>query len=255
MSEENNNMVVSVQNETHLPRKEFLSGSALKLIAVITMLIDHIGCFLISEIPSANETFLHLPFIDLSWYLVMRLIGRIAFPIYGFLLTEGLEHTHNKKKYTLNLLLFAFISAIPWNLLHSGKLYYHQQNIFFTLFLGLLSMMVYEKYKDSFEKKAILLVLLFGLPILFPIDYGTEGVIFLYLLYRLKKKPILQATLPCFLIGYPFACMLAFIPINLYNHQRGFIHGKFFKYAFYAFYPAHMLILYFIKASVFGYPD
>ena len=109
-----------------------VKGSTLKIIALITMLIDHIGAFLIEPYLLNNGVF---PFaFDISIipkefktlyiiYIITRLIGRIAFPIYCFLIVEGFLHTSNLKKYAFNLLLFAFISEIPFNLANSNKLY------------------------------------------------------------------------------------------------------------------------------------
>lgn len=232
--------------------KKILSGSALKLIAVIIMLIDHTACFLLASEPFFNQKLVinSKPY-DFSLYIFLRAVGRLAFPIYGFLLTEGFQHTHDRKKYALNLLSFALISEIPWNLIHGGTLTYKTQNVFFTLFLGLLCIMIYETYQNDLKKQLLYLsgVAVFGL--FLNADYGLKGVGFLFAMYLLRKKKIPQAFIcTCFLsntIPYTIGVACAFLPINLYNHERGFIKGKFWKYAFYAFYPVHMLILYFIK--------
>ncbi|MDE5792408.1 MAG: conjugal transfer protein TraX, partial [Oscillospiraceae bacterium] len=100
---------------------KIFSGSALKLLACITMLIDHISHVLLIHIPACTEVFWQIEnyHIQFSVYTIGRYIGRIAFPIYAFLLAEGFQHTHSIKKYALNLLLFALISEIPWNLEHT----------------------------------------------------------------------------------------------------------------------------------------
>ena len=101
-----------------------LSGSSLKMIALITMIIDHIGSVLLSQAQFANEPIVSIGSHAITLYFIVRKIGRLAFPIYCFLITEGYLHTHDKKRYGLNLLIFALISEIPWNLEHSGHLLY-----------------------------------------------------------------------------------------------------------------------------------
>ena len=232
--------------------KKIFSGSALKLIAVATMLIDHIASALLRNHSFFNQTLeIGSKSYDLSIYIFLRTIGRIAFPIYGFLLTEGFRYTHDRKKYALNLLGFALISEIPWNLLHGGTLLYGSQNVFFTLFLGLLCMIIYETYQQDFKKQLLYLsgIAVFGL--FFKADYGLKGIGFLFAMYLLREKKIPQALICTSILAttipYTLGVACAFLPINLYNHERGFIKGKFWKYAFYAFYPVHILILYIIK--------
>ena len=99
-----------------LPEKfRILSGSVLKLIAIILMLIDHTGVMILYNYPATTATLFSFGGVDYSWYRIFRDVGRAAFPIFCFLLVEGFLHTHDRKKYGLNLLLFACISEIPWN--------------------------------------------------------------------------------------------------------------------------------------------
>ena len=110
--------------ESGVPGVRFsLDGSALKLIAVITMLVDHVGAGLFPEI---------------IW---MRMVGRLAFPIFAFLLCEGFAHTRDIRRYAVRLGAFALISEVPFNLLHSYRLFdLNAQNVFFTLLIGLLTL-------------------------------------------------------------------------------------------------------------------
>ena len=158
----------------------------------------------------------------------------------------------------MNLFIFALISEIPWNLAHGGTLFYKSQNVFFTLFLGLLCMAVYEHYRENRKKQLYFLLIIAVTAMFLNADYGLKGVGFIFAMYLLRDKKAPQMFVSsAFLSGnifYTFGVMLAFLPINLYNQERGFIRGKFWKYAFYAFYPVHMLILYLIqKLSVWGY--
>ena len=116
-------------------RFRVLSGSALKLIAIILMLIDHTGVMILYNYPPANAILFSFGGVDYSWYRIFRDIGRAAFPIFCFLLVEGFLHTHNRRKYGRNLFLFACISEIPWNFMFTNTWRYEKQNVFFTLFL------------------------------------------------------------------------------------------------------------------------
>ena len=98
-----------------LPAKfQVLSGSALKLIAITLMLIDHTGLMILYNYPATTATLFSFGGVDYSWYRIFRDIGRAAFPIFCFLLVEGFLHTHNRKKYGLkSQLLHAYRLEIP----------------------------------------------------------------------------------------------------------------------------------------------
>ena len=141
-----------------MEKKKGISGSTLKMIAIVTMLIDHIGAAVLARLLMVNG----LGELDqtntdaiMQWlsangalygtYTVMRMIGRVAFPIFCFLLVEGFLHTHDVKKYAMRLGLFALLSEIPFDLAFSSKiLEFNYQNVFFTLFIGLLTMIAYR---------------------------------------------------------------------------------------------------------------
>lgn len=230
-----------------LDRFRVLSGSVLKLIAVISMFIDHTGFVFCYEFPEMTETLFHFMGDKVTLYYILRKIGRLAFPIYCFLISEGLTHTKSQKNYLLRLLIFALISEIPFNLMVSGKaLSSANQNVFFTLFLGALSIYFYENTKNRMLNAALMLVIL-AASVYLKADYGPAGVVVILLIYILRGRPIVQA-----LAGYPLFsggvwAIAAFIPINLYNGQRGFIKSRVLQYAFYLFYPLHMLLLVGIK--------
>lgn len=229
-----------------------LSGSVLKLLAVITMIIDHIASALLRD----NETVVvSLASHDLTLYYLLRSIGRIAFPLYAFLLVEGFEHTSDRKKYGLRLLLFAFISEIPWNLEHWGSIFHPtSQNVFFTLFFGFLGLCIMEQLEEKIEKRNVLLLLGLVLLCIFSLaDYGCSGFGFILMLWLLRKLPIQRAIVGSCFLSSTWRAGIAFIPISFYNGKRGFIKGAFPKYFFYAIYPLHMLILFAIKKSMGGY--
>ena len=176
--------------------------------------------------------------------LIMHTIGRTAFPIFAFLITEGFTHTHDRKKYGLNLLIFALISEIPWNLARSGDFFYHRQNVFFTLFLGYLGICAIEYFKTNRKHMGGTLLLLFCSSLLLKADYGAFGFGFIILLYLLKSNKILMAVIGSCVLPSRWIGGMAFIPILMYNGKRGFAKSKWTKYAFYIFYPLHLMILF-----------
>lgn len=230
-----------------LDRFRVLSGSVLKLIAVISMFIDHTGYVFCYEFPEMTQTLFRFMEQNVTLYYILRKVGRLAFPIYCFLIGEGLTHTKNQKNYLLRLLIFALLSEIPFNLMCSGKLFTSaNQNVFFTLFLGALSIYFYENTKNRLLN-ALLMLAILAVSIHLKADYGPAGVVVILLIYILRGHPVVQA-----LAGYPLFsggiwAIAAFLPINLYNGRRGFIKSRVLQYAFYLFYPLHMLLLVGIK--------
>jgi len=203
----------------------------LKLIAITTMLIDHIGAVLFPEI------------------IVFRIIGRLAFPLFAFLLTEGYRHTSNLKSYLIRLGIFALISQYPfWEAFG----YDAGLNIFFTLTIGLFAIYLFEKHQT------ILPILIFGLLAdLTNMDYGMFGIIliFLFYYYRFEFSKLilylfglyslffipggLQAGKDAVHYYMQFFALFSLIFIKLYNGREGIK----LKYFFYLFYPGHILIL------------
>lgn len=138
-----------MEKETRIPRFS-ISGSVLKMVAITTMLIDHLGAGLLLPLLSLPPTsplstndhgisfLFHRYLLTYESYSLLRIIGRSAFPIFCFLLVEGLLHTSSRGKYLLRLLLFSFLSEIPFNLaLFGGLRNANHQNVFFTLTIGL----------------------------------------------------------------------------------------------------------------------
>lgn len=144
-------------------QKKGISGSTLKLVAIITMLIDHTGAAILERLYRSREDRILISSsskVIQDFYAryrlmnnidtVMRMIGRVAFPIFCFLLVEGMVHTHNKWKYAGRLAVFAILSEIPFDLAFMGKPFYWQyQNVFFTLLIGLLVMIGFQVASDK----------------------------------------------------------------------------------------------------------
>lgn len=148
---------VSSTDNGQVTKKWGIAGSTLKLVAIFSMLIDHTAATILERMlarENYNDEFLY------QIYSIMRYIGRLAFPIFCFLLLEGMVHTHNKYKYAIRLAIFALISEIPFDLAFNNKLIYTgSQNVFFTLLIGLLVMIGFETLKDKWNNKKWLPVL------------------------------------------------------------------------------------------------
>ncbi len=234
-----------------------MTSFVLKVIAMISMLFDHFGdaCFK-----------------SISW---MNLIGRFAFPIFAFQISEGYIHTKNLKKYFLRLLLFALISQIPFTLFLSTYTQGFAVNIFATLFVGLFAIFTYDKIcscklhliknekANSYISKIIgfLFVILLGLfAEVCHFDYGFFGIAIIFLFYLFKNNKLamvisyitlcilkygIQIISYGFNVWYVFLAIFTILPIIficLYNGKQ----GRKIKYLLYFFYPVHLVILYFL---------
>ena len=226
-----------------------MSGSILKLIACLAMLIDHMAAFLPGDFMDMKETLFTIGDKAITLRLIMHYIGRMAFPLFAFLITEGFTHTHDRKKYGINLFIFALISEIPWNLAHTGELFYGRQNVFFTLLLGYIGLCALDHYKNDYKKMTIALASLLGVSLLLRADYTCFGFGFIILLHLLKDRRMM-AIIGCCMLPSRWIGGLAFIPILMYNGERGFAKAKWTKYAFYIFYPLHLLILYLVRTYI-----
>ena len=238
-------------------RWQVLSGSWLKVIAMVSMMVDHTASRLFRNAEAFNEPLISIGDHHMIWYFLMRCVGRLAFPLFAFLLVEGFLHTSNRRKYGRNLFVFALISVIPFVITHGGNWYGFFSNVFFTLFFGFLALCAISQWETerlqnasevilskSNTRLAIRLFACIAAPILLRCDYNDCGVGFIILLYVLRHNRIFQAAAGCSFLYYRWIAGLAFIPINLYNGRRGFIQGPWAKYLFYAFYPVHFLVLY-----------
>ena len=232
-----------------LKKCQVLDGTMLKLIAMVSMVFDHVG---------------DMFFPGLMW---PRMIGRLAMPLFSFCIAEGFAHTRDKKKYLLRMGLFALISEIPFDLAFEGKIGFGHQNIMLTFFLSILGLMLFDAIrggKDNKEKKipfwrtglGVLAVALLALAsLVLHADYTAFAVIAVFLFYLLRQKhPLVRSAAGvAFLaltrtMGYYCATGFSFIPLALYNGKK----GRGLKWLFYVFYPGHLLLLAVIKAVLKG---
>lgn len=238
--------------DSFFPEKmRILSGSALKMIAIITMLIDHTAFVLLSRYEPATQTLFTMHGKGYSLYRICRDIGRVAFPIFCFLLIEGFLHTRSRLKYGRNLLLFALISEIPWNFMHTDNWRYEKQNVFFTLLLGYLACWAIEYFWEKQYLIVLCLLILLTASVYLKADYGWKGFIFIVIMYVLRMDKPAQAIVGSCWLSYEWKACFAFISINMYNGERGFIRSKWAKYLFYIFYPLHITVLVLLRRYLF----
>ncbi len=237
-----------------------MTSFILKIIALITMFCDHFGDAFVGS------------------FSFLNLIGRIAFPIFAFQISEGFIHTKNRKKYFLRLGIFAIISQVPFSLFLqtflNGSPF--SLNVLFTMLLGLSSIAIYQYFKDLFRKDnnelkqtlskfhldkliGIVFALLIGyIAKLLDTDYGFWGVLVIFAFYFFKDNKLamiisyvtlcvirygIQIIQSSYQIEYVLLGIFTVLPIvfiSLYNEKQ----GKKIKYLLYIFYPVHLLVLY-----------
>ena len=227
--------------------KKCLSNFDLKLIAIITMTIDHIGIV-----------------FGTPFYNFLRAVGRLSFPIFAFLLTEGYVHTKSFSKYFLRLLVLALFSEVIYDYVFFGSfIYIGANNIFFTLALGLLTLFLLDKskglinryFKDKVDLFIILpityllIIVIMGLMGEFlNFSYGMLGILVISFFYLFKDNfplVVILVTLSTLILGegMQYFSLFSLILIYFYNKKL----GKKCKLFFYLYYPLHILVLGFIK--------
>lgn len=213
------------------------SGSVLKIIAIVSMVIDHCAYFLMDN----NSTL----------YEAMRCVGRIAFPVFAFLIAEGFAYTHNRKRYFTRLLVFAVISEVSWCLLNGAD---GTHNVMFTLALGVVALAVLEKLKENSVLCGIAILSIAYLATWSGVDYEWRGILMILVFNLLRNQndnlPFPYGRMMQLLCAFPLmmhygsiGALLACMTIFLYDGARGFIKGNVAKYGFYAFYPVHLLLI------------
>lgn len=234
-----------------------LSASTLKMVAVVTMLIDHFAAGVYASLYNGGYL-MQWGMMDnaVNIYNICRNIGRFSFPIFCFLLVEGFFHTRSRGKYLRNIVIFAFVSEVPFDLLLMDEIGFDGQNVFFTFAIALCTLWGISKVKERMEKELTISALLQGGVILAgcfmayvaDTDYSYYGIILAVIFYYYRNNRILAC-----LVGYVWFtfepwCFPAFVALLFYSGKRGI--GL--KYFFYAFYPAHLLLLYVVRVLLIG---
>lgn len=211
----------------------------LKIIAIISMFIDHYGAIL-----SPNNIY-------------FRIIGRISFPLFCFLLINGYNHTSNINRYLKRLIIFSFISQPIFSIINNN----YNLNVFFTLYLGLFMITFIKnlKYKKIINiLSEILIVLLFCyIAFLIKTDYNVLGILTIYFIYKSNNNKIF-ICLSIFVLNLLFGVFInkniqyfaiLCIPFIIFFRDEKVKINKIFKYVFYWFYPLHLFVLYILKIN------
>lgn len=212
----------------------------IKVIAIVAMIVDHLGLFFFPQ------------------YLIFRMIGRLAFPLFAWLIANGAYHTHNIRTYLRRLYIFALISQIPFFLANQFiDPHFAELNVLCTLFFGLLAI-IFIKRTNNWVHWFIITVIFAAMAELLQTDYGGFGVtvivLFYIFFYNFKKLFIAQTVLFfAQLIISPVLGSLvepiglvSLLFIRLYNNQPG--PGA--KYLFYIFYPTQYIVFYLLLMNL-----
>lgn len=238
-----------------MERKPSLTGFGLKRIAVASMVIDHIGSFLLRAMMEPYKIdgmlVVNKDSPTALWRLMEALevceaLGSVAFPIFCFLMVEGFLHTRDKLRYGLRMGLFALLSEIPFDLAHfQAPFSLRLQNVMFTLTVGIFTLLAVSRAEERWREvpglrwTAVAGLTAAGMALAYLVrgEYVFLGVLSAVLVYLLRDRGKLRAAgLAPLLVVSPWV-LLAVPPILLYNGERG--GGS--KWFFYVFYPVHFL--------------
>ena len=226
--------------EISLKKLRILDGTAIKFIALASMVIDHLG-----------EGF----FPGQIW---MRCVGRMAMPVFAFFIAEGFCYTRDRKRYLFTLLLFGIISEVPFDLFSAGKvLAFGHQNILLTFAWAVTGLICCEKLIEKCSSgKLIIAAVLVGFmagAVIMRLDYDMLAVALISVFWLLRTRGLLiRSTVAAGVyavfrnVGRAWFGLLGFIPICFYNGER----GRGCKWLVYVFYPGHMLLIYIIKRLI-----
>ena len=241
--------------QNKLENQKGLSSFTLHLLAMSFMLCDHLWATLFIQ------------------YDLLTSIGRIAFPIFAFLIAEGAYHTHDLKKYIQRLFAFALISELPFNLMYSGSMIYpFHQNVLWTFLIALIGIYYMERLREYLPRFVhlafipVIVLLGYVLGYLFMTDYYGEGILTVFTFYifygrrhwqrlvqfivlfginyHLLGGLVLEFSIGTLKFDWPqqaFA-LLALIPIWCYSGKQGYYNHHVRRF-YYWFYPVHALLL------------
>ena len=228
------------------------NGSTIKIFACISMFVDHCFHMLMHKYRGYILTLDYASVMRYnSIYKAGRAFGRLAFPIYCFLLVEGFFHTRNLKKYLLRLLVLAVLSEHAFNLLASGQNSdLTHQSVYLTLFISLITICGMNKvrmrneYIPAVKSLLMTVILAAGCAAAWALktDYKYYGVLAVAIMYLFHFNRVLTCIGGALTFTFEPWAMISFIPIMLYNGKRGLKA----KYVFYFFYPVHIYLIYYV---------
>lgn len=222
---------------------DVLSGNSLKIIALIAMTLDHIGYLLLPQYP------------------ILRIIGRISFPIFSYMIAEGCRYTKNRTRYLLTIFGFGLVFQVVYYVADKSLL----QGVFISFSLGILLIFSIENFLKrrtfcSITEAAFVIGFVVFVCIVLPnilsytnfkIDYGIFGVLLPVIVYFMPDKFSKLIGLTVAIIGMSFVmggrqwyALIAVLILALYNGERGKLKIKNF---FYLYYPLHLVVIYCLK--------
>lgn len=230
-------------------RWQVFNGAQLKYMAFLSMLLDHVNNSMITPYLDGKGPLLHVS-------NVLSILGRVAFPLFMFFLVEGFFKTRSRKKYLINLLIFALLSEVPFDLFTSRELFNKNwNNMMFTLALSLATIWIVDEMKGRLAKKSkalwygasvLVVAVMCAVAMFFSLDYDYHAIIVAYLFYIFYEKPLYGAALGYLSIIKELYSVLGFAATLTYNGER----GKQYKWLNYAFYPVHLLILGLLRVAL-----
>ncbi len=239
-------------------RSSGLTGNQLKLIGIAAVLIDNLGAVVIQGVilrGGAAEIYQTAAFGEGHvWVIagqVCRYVGRLGFPILGFLTAEEFVRARDRRGYGARMLVSALVSEVPFDLAVYGRVIYPQyQNMLFTLFIGILVMAVMEETKNL-PVRAFALAAGCAVSWVGQCDYNVLGVLFITAMYAFRRNDLARLgsgiglcaaeSVSCYCVS-----ALSFVPIVMYNGRRGTLQ---LKYLLSIFYPVHLLALWGIRLA------
>ncbi|MFO3716137.1 MULTISPECIES: TraX family protein [Anaerococcus] len=238
-------------------QRSYLTGAHLKYIAMFFMLLSHL----------AQTGFIYG--LGNKYYVLADIfvfLGRISMPIFCFFTVQAVIYTKDFRKYMLRMFIFSLISEIPFDLaLYGTPFYWESQNVIFTLLMGAITVYGIDYLRKSNYNVVIkvlagllIIILARNLSLIMRTDYNVNGIVAIVLLYLAKDNKLLTALALLIAFYFEFRVFGYAIPISygfvylsiplimLYNGQK----GKQNKWAFYIFYPAHLLLIYLLKLLI-----
>lgn len=227
-----------------------LSGSALKVLAAVAMILSHFAYAVLRFLPAGNTLLFTLGDTVVTPAIVCMATARLfGAPVLFFLLAEGLRHTYCRQRYLMRLFLLAVISEVPFRLALYGSLHAPCCNTVFLLFLAALfvTALDVDDIPEGWRLVAAV-VSVAGVWLLRP-DAGYVGMAAVVLFYYGGRRFYASAPVLA-LMTFPVMSLLSLFTVSLYDGTRGFAKARAWKLAFYLFYPAHLMALYAVRCVV-----
>lgn len=208
-----------------------LNGNALKVIAMVTMFLDHFGMILFPDVKA------------------FRVVGRVSFPIYAYLISEGCKYTSDRKRYFLRISVLGTVCSLVYILVER----YIYLCVLITFSMSILLIYLLDYVKSDLKRRHILLIM--GLLLCWAVchsvevDYGFMGVLVPVMTYLSDKRRVKTVLFAISLILLTLSvgndvqvyCLVAVVLVSLYDGTHGKVNLKWF---FYSFYPVHLALLY-----------